>query len=50
MIDDVVVGFEDTIRQPVVAHELPDAFGRVEFRASGRQWHQSDVRGGDQFG
>ena len=24
MVDDVVVGFEDAVRQPVVAHELPD--------------------------
>ena len=29
MIDDVVVGLEDAVRQPVVAHELPDILDRV---------------------
>jgi hypothetical protein len=33
MIDDIVVGFEDTVREPVVAHVLPDIFDRIEFRA-----------------
>ena len=50
MVDDVVVGFEDAVRQPVVAHELPDVFDRVEFRASWRQRHQGDVGWHDQFG
>src|SRR6266704_6304138 len=26
VIDDVVEGFEDAVRQPVLAHELPDVF------------------------
>ena len=26
MIDDVVEGFEDPIREPIFAHELPDVF------------------------
>src|SRR6266853_555147 len=26
VIDDVVEGFEDAVRQPVLAHELPDIF------------------------
>lgn len=50
VVDDVVVGFEDAVRQPVVAHELPDVFDRVEFRASWRQRHQGDVGRHDQFG
>ena len=50
MIDDVVVGFEDPVRQPVVAHELPDVFDRIEFGAPGRQRHQGDVGRHDQFG
>ncbi len=29
MIEDIVVGFEDAARQPVVAHELPDVLDRV---------------------
>ena len=32
MIDDVVVECEDPVREPVVAHELPDVFDWVEFR------------------
>ena len=31
MLKDVVGGLEDTIGEPVVAHELPDVFDRVEF-------------------
>jgi hypothetical protein len=31
VIDDIVVGFEDAVREPVVAHILPDIFDRVEF-------------------
>lgn len=50
VVDNVVVGFEDAVRQPVVAHELPDVFDRVEFRASWRQRHQGDVGRHDQFG
>ena len=30
MVDEIVVGFEDAIGEPVVAHELPDVFHRVE--------------------
>jgi hypothetical protein len=33
VIDDIVVGFEDAVRKPVVAHVLPDIFDRVEFGA-----------------
>ena len=29
MVEDVVVGFEDTVRQPVVAQELPGVLDRV---------------------
>jgi len=28
MIEEIVVGFEDAIGQPVVAHELPDVLDR----------------------
>ena len=48
MIEDIVVGFEDAVRQPVVAHELPDVFDRVELRAFGRQRHEGDITGNDQ--
>jgi len=31
VVEDVVVGFEDPVGEPVVAHELPDVFYGVEF-------------------
>ncbi len=30
VIEDVVVGFEDPVREPVVAHELSNIFDRVQ--------------------
>jgi len=50
VVDDVVVGFEDAVRQPVVAHELPYVLNRVELRASWRQRHQGNIGRHDQFG
>ena len=35
MVDEIVVGFEDSVREPVVAHELPDIFDRIELGAFG---------------
>jgi hypothetical protein len=32
MIDEVAVGFEDAVGEPIVPHELPDILHRVEFR------------------
>jgi hypothetical protein len=37
VIEDVVVGAEDAVGEPVVADELPDVFDRVEFGRFGRQ-------------
>jgi hypothetical protein len=37
VIDDVVEGFENSVRQPVLPHELPDIFLAVEF---GRAWRE----------
>ena len=48
VVEDVVVGFEDAVRQPVIAHELPDVLDRVELGAFGRQRHEGDVGGNDQ--
>ena len=45
MIGDIVVGFEDTVREPVVAHVLPDIFDRIEFRAFRRQRDNGDIGG-----
>jgi hypothetical protein len=45
MVDDVVIGFEHAVGEPVVAQELPDILGWIEFRAFGRQGHDGDVGG-----
>ncbi len=43
MVDDVCVGFEDAVREPVVAHELPDVLDWVEFGRFRRQGENGDV-------
>ena len=43
MIDEIVVGFEDAVGEPVVAHELPDIFDRVELWGFRRQGDDGDV-------
>ena len=48
--DDVVIGLEDAVREPVVAHELPDVLDRVQLRRSGRQRKQGDVGRDGEFG
>jgi hypothetical protein len=48
VVDDVVVGFEDAVGQPVVAHELPDILDRIELWRPGRQRQQGDVVGDDE--
>jgi len=45
MIHDVVEGFEDPVREPVLAHELPYVFLTVEFGRPRRQWHQRYIAG-----
>jgi len=50
VIDDVVVGFEDAVRQPVVAHELPKVLDWIELWAPRWQRHQCNVGRYDQFG
>src|SRR5256714_14416858 len=39
MVDEIVVLFEDPVRKPVVAHELPHVLNRVEL---GTFWWQRD--------
>ncbi len=48
VIEDVVVGLEDAVGEPIVAHELPDVFDGIEFGSTRRQWHQGDVAGDDE--
>ena len=43
VIDDVVVGREDPVREPVIAHELPDVFDRVQLRTFGWQGDDADI-------
>ena len=43
VVDDIVVGFEDAVRQVIFAQELPDIFGRIELRAFGRQRQERDI-------
>ena len=43
MVDEIIVGFEDTIGEPVVAHELPDVLDWVELGGLRRQGYDGDV-------
>ncbi len=43
MIDEVDVGGEHPVREPVVAHVLPDVLGGVELGAFGREHQERDV-------
>jgi hypothetical protein len=45
VIDQLVVGREHQVGQPVVAHELPDILDRVEFGRAWRKGHDGDVAG-----
>jgi hypothetical protein len=35
VVDEIVVAGEDAVREPVVAHELPDVLLRVQLRRRG---------------
>ena len=48
--DDVIVGCEDAVREPVVAQVLPDVLDRVQFWRSRRQGQQGDVVGDGELG
>ena len=43
VIDVVVEGFENSVRQPVLPHELPDVFSAVEFGCARRELQGRDV-------
>jgi hypothetical protein len=45
MVDDAFSAVEHAVGEPVVAHELPDVFLRVELGALCRQGHDGDVVG-----
>jgi hypothetical protein len=48
MVEDVLVGLEDPVREPVIAHELPDVFDGIELGAFRRQRDERDVRRHDE--
>src|SRR5262245_40190487 len=50
MVDEIVVGFEDAVREPVVAHKLPDVFDRIELGAFWRQRNDGDICGHEETG
>ncbi len=43
MVEDILVGLEDPVREPVVADELPDVLDRVQLGGSRRQGQERDV-------
>jgi len=43
VIDEIIVGLKDAVREPVVAEKLPDVFDRIEFGAFRRQGDDGDV-------
>jgi hypothetical protein len=49
MVDDVVVGREDVVGEPVVAHELSDVVDRVQLGTFGRQRDDADIAGHLEF-
>ena len=50
VIDEIVIGFEDAVGEPVIAHKLPDVFDRVEFRTFWREGDDGDVGRHDEAG
>src|SRR3954453_8500854 len=46
VVEDVWIGGEDAVGDPVLAHVLPDVLGRVQLRRLGRERYKRDV-GGD---
>jgi len=47
--DNIVVGFEDAVGEPVLTHEEPEVLNRVEFRRLRRQWQDRDVAWDDEI-
>ena len=50
MVDELIVGSEDAVGEPIVAEELPDVFDRVELGAFRRQRNDGDVCRHDKTG
>ena len=43
VVDQVLLGCEHTVGEPIVAHELPEVLDRVQLGALGWQGHEGDV-------
>ena len=43
VVEQVLVGCEHTVGEPIVAHELPEVLDRVQLGALGWQGHEGDV-------
>ena len=50
VVEYVVMGCEDAVRQPILAHELPDVLDRVELGRAGREEDDGDVVGHFELG
>lgn len=50
MIEDLIVGVEDRVGEPVFPHELPDVFDGIEFWTFGWQRDDADILGYDERG
>jgi hypothetical protein len=48
MIDEIVIGFEDAVGEPIIAKELPYVLPRIEFGTFRRQSDDGDVWGDDE--
>ena len=49
VVEDVGVGSEHAVREPVVAHEVPDVLDRIELGRTRRQRQERDVVGHDEI-
>jgi len=45
MIDDLIVGVEDAVGEPIIPLELPDVFDGIELWAFGWQRDDADILG-----
>ena len=48
MIEDFIIGLEDAVGEPIIAHELPDVFDWIELGTFGWQREDADIVGYDE--
>ena len=49
MVDDILVGFDDAIGEPVISHELPDVLDGVQLGRFRWQRQNGDVLGDEEI-